>query len=106
MAHRKSRRMPASSAYIGTGNSLSEINKTARKPWQDLPESFRKKTKNHKTLKEEAFTEEERRALQEKLAAEQKIERRRRLMRMALALVLTFVFLAAAVWLLSFYLDY
>jgi len=106
MAHRKSRRMPASSAYIGTGNSLSEINKTARKPWQDLPESFRKKTKDHNKLKEEGFSEEERRALQEKLAAEEIIERRRRLMRIALALVLTFVIFVAAVWLLSFYFDY
>lgn len=106
MAHRKSRRMPASSAYIGTGNSLSEINKTARKPWQDLPESFRKKTKDHNKLKEEAFSEAERRALQEKLVAEQRIERRWRLARIAIALLLTLLALSGIVWFLGFYFEF
>lgn len=79
MPHRKSRRMPASSGYIGAGNRSSEINKKARRPLQDLPEVYRGKTTKRRSKDSEEFGKEERERLRARLQATWKEEGRKRL---------------------------
>ena len=101
MPHRKSRRMRASSAYIGAGNNTADFNKKARKPWDKLPERFLEKSKSKQQLKPKEFSEADREALRERLVQEQKEARKKVVIHLGIALVFSLILVPVLIWLLS-----
>lgn len=101
MPHRKSRRMSASSAYIGAGNNTSDFNKKARKPWDKLPERFLDKSKSKQQLKQKEFSEADPKALKERLVQEQKEARKKVVIRLGIAFIIGLILIPLLIWLIS-----
>ncbi|MEQ8908591.1 MAG: hypothetical protein RIC95_05335 [Vicingaceae bacterium] len=50
MSNRKSRRVPNSSAYMGSGNKTSAFNQKPRKPFQEVAEVYKKAIQKNRKI--------------------------------------------------------
>ena len=103
MSDRTSRRIPASSAYIGAGNMTSVFSQKPKKPFEQLASIYKEELGKHGGDHKSVFaklSEGEKKAIRERIRKQQKKRGKQRFVAILISLLLTVLLMAGLVYLL------